>query len=144
MQRKFFRMLFQSDPGVTAEAAARLTEACATEIAQVRVRLPMVVRRAGKPADVPSAKGSPPGETETAPAAAFDPHAFSLIVVMRTGGEDALSARLSQVADIHHLRAIASAQHVALDPQITDRPAITAAIIDGTARRIAHRHAAAS
>ena len=44
-QRKYFRDLFRCDPGVSDEAAARLSETCCSEIAQIRVRLPLVVRR---------------------------------------------------------------------------------------------------
>ena len=144
-QRKFFRTLFQSDPGVSAEASARLTEICATEIAQIRVRLPLVGRRpkAAASPSVPDAVRTRP-DPEPDPPASFDPHAFSLIVIMRKGGADALMAQLSHVADLAHLRAIASAQHVSIDHGIEDRSALLAAIVEGTGRRIAHRQAAAS
>ena len=48
MQRKYFRDLLRSDPGVTADAVERLTEIVSTEIAQIRVRLPLAIRRPAK------------------------------------------------------------------------------------------------
>lgn len=161
IQRKYFRDLLRSDAGVAADAVDRLTELCSKEIAQVRVRLPLVVRkpaRAGNPTPVgvsapnvadmtssamPNAVAAPAvGNSDRA--AAFDPHAFSLIVVFRKGGKDALLAKLDEVAEMSDLQAIARAQHVALDGDLADRKAILAALIEGTERRIAHRQAAAS
>ena len=68
MQRKYFRDLLKSDPGISPEAVERLTEIASVEIASIRVRLPLVIRkraaqeiqaavqRAGnaKPSDTPS------------------------------------------------------------------------------------------
>jgi hypothetical protein len=142
LQRKYFRDLFRTDPGVTPEAADRLTETCAKELAHIRVRLPMVVRRPAKAAPTASQPAAaPPVATQAAP---FDPHAFSLIVVMRKGGKDALLAKLTDVTDVAQLKAIAKAQHVALDGDPQTRDAILEALVAGTERRIAHREAAAS
>ena len=148
-QRKFFRDLLRADPGVAPDAAARLTEACAAEIAQIRVRLPLVVRRGPKSAtpsaEVTAAAASRalgPAPAQSSPA--FDPHAFSLIVLLRKDGRDALLARLGSIPGVDQLRAIAMAQHVALDPALEDRAAICEAIIAGTEQRVSHRQAAAS
>lgn len=135
-QRKYFRDLLRSDPGVTPEAATRLTEACAAEIAQIRVRLPLAVRRPLRPAD--------PAPVPAEPPPAFDPHAFSLIVLLRKDGKDALLAKLGAISQVDQLRAIAKAQHVALDPALDDHAAICQAIIAGTEQRVSHRQAAAS
>ena len=146
-QRKFFRELFRADGGVSADAADRLTEICGKEIAQVRVRLPLVVRRPAKvtgAAPASSSAASAPSTSAPAAPSIFDPHAFSLIVIFRKGGKDALSAKLDEIGDVEHLRAIAKAQHVAIDGDPTDRASLLSAIIDGTERRIAHRQAAAS
>ena len=156
-QRKYFRDLFKCDSGVTPEAAARLTETCCSEIAQIRVRLPLVVRRplklGGASMALEAAKGAvksgkaEPVKTasvDAAPAATFDPHAFSLIVILRKSGKRGLLAKLAEVSDVAHLRAIANAQHVSLDAALSDRAAICEAIVAGTERRIAHRQAAAS
>ena len=139
MQHKYFRDLLRSDPGVTADAVERLSDICSKEIAQIRVRLPLAVRRPGKSPPVVLAATKP-----AAVPATFDPHAFSLIVVFRTGGKDALMAKLDAVPDVEQLRAIAKAQHVALDGDPSDRAAVLSALVSGTERRIAHREAAAS
>lgn len=146
-QRKYFRDLFRSDAGVAPDAADRLTEICATEIAQIRVRLPMAVRKAAKPAVVAAAKAAKPAPVAEAPAAAageFDPHGFSLIVTFRKGGKDALIAKLDELGDVAKLHAVAKAQHVSVDAALTERADVVAALVEGTERRIAHRQAAAS
>ena len=144
-QRTFFRALFQSDEGVSAETAVRLTDACTAEIASIRVRLPMIVRKPRKSAALgPVVAGPAPAPSGGQSTAEFDPHAFSLIVTMRKGGADALTAQLAHVADVARMHAIAKAQHVSVDPALSERAAVIAAIVEGTERRIAHRQAAAS
>ena len=146
MQRKYFRDLLKSDPGVTADAVERLTEVVSTEIASIRVRLPLVVRKKVSPGVAAPVAKAAVAESPTAPpsGAAFDPHAFSLIVVFRTGGKDALLAKLNEVSDPDQLKAIAKAQHVALEGEPADRSALLSALVAGTEKRIAHRQAAAS
>ncbi len=144
MQRKYFRDLLKSDPGVTSEAVDRLTEIVSTELASIRVRLPLAVRKkasSGAAAAVGKAASESPAKSA---GAAFDPHAFSLIVVFRTGGKDALLAKLNEVTDPDHLKAIAKAQHVALEGEPADRSELLSALVAGTEKRIAHRQAAAS
>lgn len=145
-QRKFFRDLLRSDAGVSGDAAERLTEICSTEIASIRVRLPLVVRKAVKPAVAAAIAGvvKPVADAPKVAQGAFDPHGFSLIVTFRKGGKDALIAKLNEVTDVEKLREIAKAQHVSLDGALTDRADILAALVEGTERRIAHRQAAAS
>ena len=138
-QRKFFRELFRAETGVTPEAATRLTEACAAEIASIRARLPLVVRRSAKGAAPDTHK---PAASEVADD--FDPPAFSLVVILRKGGKDGLLSRLAGISEIAQLRSIAKAQHVSVDSALEDRDAILAAIIAGTERRVADRQAAAS
>jgi hypothetical protein len=153
IQRKYFRDLLRSDAGVTTEAVERLTEICVKEIAQIRVRLPLAVRKPAKPSVATAVREAEANVTASttisppapAPASAeFDPHAFSLIVIFRKGGKDALLAKLDEVSDVDRLRAIAKAQHVSLDGELADRKDVLAALIEGTERRIAHRQAAAS
>ena len=144
-QKKYFRELFRSDPGVSPEAAQRLTDLCTAEIAQIRIRLPLAVRRPLK-----SAEGAKPAPAEPDISAAssvtppFDPHAFSLIVELRQSGKDGLATKLATVLSDDQLRLIAKSQHVALEAGVSERPALIAAIIAGTERRLAHRQAAAS
>ena len=144
-QRKYFRDLLRSDAGVAADAVDRLTEICSTEIASIRVRLPLAVRKPAK-ANVAAAVAAvkPVAEAAVPASGAFDPHGFSLIVTFRKGGKDALIAKLDEVGDVEKLREIAKAQHVSLDAGLTDRGEILAALVEGTERRIAHRQAAAS
>jgi hypothetical protein len=147
-QRKYFRDMFQADDGVSREAAARLTEVCADELAHIQVRtekmaarmaIAMLTKRAGGPA-APKAASAPAQVAVDD----FDPHAFSLIVVMTKDGKDGLLAKLRAVGEPAKLRAIAKAQHVSIDAELTDPTIMCAAIIAGTEKRIAGRKAAAS
>ena len=144
-QRKFFRDMLRSEAGVAPDAVDRLIELCSAEIASIRVRLPLVVRRAAKPAMAAAiAAVKPVAAVAPVAGSGFDPHGFSLIVTFRKGGKDALIAKLDEVGEIEKLREIAKAQHVSLDAGLTDRSDILAALVEGTERRIAHRQAAAS
>ncbi|MBL8765522.1 MAG: hypothetical protein JNM07_14825 [Phycisphaerae bacterium] len=78
------------------------------------------------------------------PAPAFDPFAFSAVVVMSRQGRDGLLSRLAEIADIAHLRQLADAQHLAFDRSLTDVDALREAIVKGAEQRIADRRAAAS
>lgn len=149
MQRKYFRDLLKCDPGVTPDAVERLSELLSAEVASIRVRLPLAVRkkapsRVAEAVTVAASKVAAPEAVAKPSNAAFDPHAFSLIVVFRTGGKDALLAKLNEVTDPDQLKAIAKAQHVALEGDPADRSALLLALIAGTEKRIAHRQAAAS
>jgi hypothetical protein len=148
-QKKYFRELFGAQEGVTPEAAAQLLAACEAEIAQVRVRLPLPERGSAeekapsKPVTVKPAKARAVAAGEPS-REAFDPFAFSLVVVMTKGGASALNEKLSAITDASDLRAIAKAQHVGVPPDLVDPAAIRHALIEGTERRIADRRAAAS
>ncbi len=148
-QKKYFRELFGAQDGVTPEAAAQLLAACEAEIAQVRVRLPIPERgpaqekAPSKPVTVKTSKARAAAPDELA-RAAFDPFAFSLVVVMTKGGATALNEKLSAISDADDLRAIAKAQHVGVPADLIDPAAIRNALIEGTERRIADRRAAAS
>jgi hypothetical protein len=146
MKRKYFRDLFRAEAGVTADAAERLTDLCDRELAEVRARLPLVVRRPLKSGESkPVAPATPLPAAPTEPAvAAFDPHAFSLIVEWRKGGAIGLADKLATLGSADQLRAMAQAQHVSLGDTAEDRTALIAAIVAGTERRVAHMKAAAS
>jgi hypothetical protein len=155
-KRKYFRAALQADAGVTPDAAKRLTEKFDGEVSQMRVRqhkaLPATSRQQTIAETItPTAIASPlpePLKSTLPPAApsppAFDPHAFSLIVVMTKLGADGLRARLEAIDDFEHLKALARAQHIAVDSTVVDASALRAAIVTGTAQRIADRRAAAS
>jgi hypothetical protein len=159
-QRKYFRDLLAGDAGVSVDAVNRLTDVCADELAHIQVRtekmtarlaIAMLTKRAAKSAPGQASAGQAPGTQSvvadalpTQSADGFDPHAFSLIVVMTKEGKEGLLAKLRAVGDVDQLRAIAKAQHVSLDADLTEPNIVCAAIIAGTEKRIAHRKAAAS
>ena len=143
-KRKYFREALQADPGVTPEAAKRLTETFDSDVSQMRVRQHAALPASrSKPAPVvekPVLAAPTPAPDTTA----FDPHVFSLIVVMTKLGAQGLQARLETIDNVEHLKALARAQHVAVDAAADQPDQLRAAIIAGTAQRIADRRAAAS
>jgi hypothetical protein len=151
-QRKYFRDLFQADPGVTRDAVTRLTDICTDELAHIQVRTEKMTVRIAMAVLTKRAAGTGSTQAPTTPPEAgsavtapdFDPHAFSLIVVMTKEGKDGLLKRLRAIESVDKLRAIAKAQHVGVDPDLDDPMIVCAAIIAGTEKRIAHRKAAAS
>jgi hypothetical protein len=156
-KRKYFRDALLAEPAVPPEAAERLAARFDHELTQMRVRNHVSLRRpvtpvashinaAGRapvapslPEPVAPAARQTPGQTS-----AFDPHAFSLIVVMTKQGSAGLEKTLAAIEDPEHLRALARAQHVAIDSALDQPSELRAAIIAGTAQRIADRRAAAS
>ncbi|MFN3867761.1 MAG: hypothetical protein ACK4MF_01700 [Hyphomicrobiaceae bacterium] len=83
-------------------------------------------------------------EPQTATEPAFDPFAFSAVVVLSRQGRSGLMKRLADIDDITHLKQFAEAQHIAVDSTLTDRDALCEAILRGAEQRIADRRAAAS
>ncbi len=126
---KYFRELLAAGPDLPADKAASLLRTLQAELAQIRVRLPLPVRKA------PVEAGSQP---------LFDPFAFSTVVVLTKGGAAALLEKLNTIASPDDLRELARAQHIAIPAGADTAGALRAAIIDGTSRRIADRKAAAS
>jgi hypothetical protein len=146
--KKYMRELLKSDPGVSADATERLVATCGEEIAQLRVRLPIPIRHKAQVAAAPAVASAPvptivPAAKPAAPAAAFDPFAFSVVVVLTKQGKDGLMTKLAAVESAADLRAIAKAQHIAIPPT-GSADDLRRAIVDGTAARIADRQAASS
>jgi hypothetical protein len=147
--KKYLRDLLKSEAGVSADATERLVATCGEEIAQLRVRLPIPNRQkqSGETAAaVASAKAdaaSFPKPALAAPASAFDPFAFSVVVVLTKQGKDGLMAKLATIDNVADLRAIAKAQHIAI-PAGDSADDLRRSIVDGTAARIADRQAASS
>ena len=136
---KYFRDALRADPGVSPEAVGRLTAKFDADLSHVRIR------RGAAPAPTAEDAPAPAAVPQVLPPApAFDPHAFSLIVVMTKQGPAGLEAKLSTIDSVDQLRALARAQHVAVDTALVALPDVRAAIIAGTAQRIADRRAAAS
>jgi hypothetical protein len=139
-QKKYFRDLFGAAEGVTPEAAEALATSCEREIAQVRVRLPVPERsRSNK-----STANQPITSAQDTAAVAFDPFAFSVVVVMTREGRDGLARKLAGIAAAANLKALAKAQHIAIPEGDLGTDELRSAIIDGALQRIANRKAAAS
>lgn len=81
-------------------------------------------------------------EAVTAPA--FDPFAFSAVVVLTRQGKAALLKRLGSIDTAANLIALADAQHLAIDRGLEDLDRLRQAIVKGAEQRIADRRAAAS
>jgi len=151
-QKKYFRELLAEHEGLGAELRKTLLAQTEKEIAQVRVRLPLPERAQRKSADTaqPAASrhGAAPGDSSPASAAIssppFDPFAFSVVVVMTKEGRDGLAKNLAGIETVRDLYALAKAQHIAVPQGIDDAASLRAAIIEGTAQRIANRRAAGS
>jgi hypothetical protein len=147
--QKYMRDLLKADPGVSADATERLVETCGSEIAQLRVRLPIPVRQktqASAPVTQPIAAVAPTTAAAkpvaAKSAAAFDPFAFSVVVVLTKQGPDGLLSKLGSIEDPADLKAIAKAQHIALPASAQSAAELRTAIVTGTAARIADRQAA--
>lgn len=157
-KRKYLRELISSEAGVSAEAARNLVAVADKEITGLRVRLPIPERRparavapqaAASTATSPTLQAPPPPVdvavlAEPAIAEAFDPYAFSLVVVLTKEGRDGLMQRLASIDSAEHLRTLAKAQHVAVDASLSLPEELRLAILAGTEQRIADRRAAAS
>lgn len=87
-----------------------------------------------------------PADPEPAAATepAFDPFAFSAVVVLSRQGKSGLLHRLAAIDDAAHLKQLAEAQHLAIDRSLDDTEALREAIVKGAEQRIADRRAAAS
>jgi hypothetical protein len=153
--RRYFDMLLETEQDVSSGPRRRLADLLHLEVAQVRVRTPLAVRRKYAQARSPSAfsdavevvekPAAPvPVSPSPTPQPAFNPYAFSAVVVMTKGGAEALLARLSKISDMAHLRRLASAQHIGVPQDGVTIDELRAAIVDGAAHRIADRRAAAS
>lgn len=124
----FFRDLLRGTAGLGESQVRVLAEACARRIKRVVVWDEAVAQDAVQPSS----------------AAAFDPYAFSAVVVLTRSGKDGLMKRLATIDRPEHLRSLADAQHLAVDKSLSTPAELRAAIIKATEKRIANRRAAAS
>jgi hypothetical protein len=147
---KLLRGLVAGVAHVPDDVARRVTDVLTSSLTEVRVRRDAweTVRHGGVPAPV-----APPAEAKVAPAAkpataasieTFDPYGFSAVALLTRKGKAALAAELDKIDSAEHLRQIATAQHLAIDPGLADVAGIRAALVAATERRIAERKAAAS
>jgi hypothetical protein len=175
MEQTFQRMI-RAERGIDPALAERLARRLAMVVTSIRVRrVPLrELARPGSARAMPEAYAPPvsshpastpePTPPETTPqakaptratdplsnpaAAPFDPYVFGLVPVFQREGADGLRTKLAEIASVAHLRGMAKAQQVALDPALRtgDVPAadLRAAIVAAVEKRIADRRAAAS
>ena len=147
-QKKYFRDLLGATEGLSPETASALGGALEREIAAVRVRLPIPDRgnktEGGRKVKPKSAAKAAAPAGAPADVAAFDPFAFSVVVVVTKEGRDGLIKRLGAIANRDHLLSLAKAQHVAVPDEKAPLDALREAIAEGALQRIANRRAAAS
>jgi hypothetical protein len=152
--RAFFRAILAAEPDVDAALADRLAGRCVKAVARMMVW-------DADPADATAGAAAESSATASAPASdapttdeskvagkytgeAFEPFAFSIIVVLKHQGRAALLKRLDGIATPEHLHKMAAAQHIVVDKSITSTKALREAIADGAEQRLADRRAAAS
>lgn len=136
--RDFFRAVFRAEKGVDSALAERLADACLARITRMLVTDDSPV---GPVRPVPRLV---PNAGEEPAVATFDPFSFSAVVTLSRRGKDALLRQLEDIPSALDLRQLADAQHLGVDPSITNAQELRTAIVQGAERRIAERRAAAS
>jgi hypothetical protein len=134
-----------------AERAAdkpALLAALHADVPEIRVRLEVWKETLRvKSVDDPAARGGRGADAVRPLAtdvAAFDPFAFSVVALLTRQGRGAVEAKLAAITAPADLRALADAQHLAVDQSVVDAEQLRAAIVVGAERRMAERIAAAS
>lgn len=142
----FFREIVLGEPGVDRALADRVAERCVKHIDLLldwdRGRQEKKPAAAFERPRVPPLRASHP--IQPASLRPFDPYAFSVVVTLVKKGRDALIQRLSEIENVEHLRQLASAQHLGIDPGLAQPEEVRLAIVSGAERRLASRRAAAS
>ena len=155
---KFLRAIVDSVDGVDAGTASALGERLCDTVTEVRVRREVwddlkepkaPETRAFRPARAPTPKAAPSQpKTAHVPVVqappAFDPFAFSAVAVYARKGKSGLAAELARITSAEDLHTLSVAQHLAIDPALTDPASLREAIVAGVERRIAERKAAAT
>jgi hypothetical protein len=136
--RDFFRAVFRAEKDVDAALAERLADAC---VARINRMLVIDEKPVGPSRPVPRLVPNA-GEEPATPG--FDPFAFSAVVTLSRRGKDGLLRQLEEINSALDLRQLADAQHLGVDPSITDIDELRTEIVKGAERRIAERRAAAS
>ncbi len=141
----YLQALFRAEPGVDDALAERLATRANKAIHSMRVwdATPLV------PTNEPAAKTTHDKDTKSGqPVAknepAFDPYAFSAMVVFAKKGGPALLKKLEAIDNPADLKALADAQHIGLKGRIETIEQLRAAIVEGAKQRLADRRAAAS
>ena len=128
----------RSQPGT----GRRITSSAARDLGAPTMSAPAATVSMAPAAEAPSSA------LPTTPPIAFDPYAFAIEAILIKQGEAALAERLELVTEAGHLRALARAQRINLDPEIAGDPDATPsvlrqAILRGAGKRLADRRAAA-
>jgi len=140
----FLAHVVRQEPSVDIAVAEQLTDRLDGSIRSIRVTksdLAGMKKSAEAGKAIPSLVARPP-------AAPFDPYAFNAILVFKRSGREALSAKLSEIGEITHLRQLAEAQLIGLDKDMRQGPVaiddLREAVLRGVERLVADRRAAAS
>lgn len=148
--RAFFRSTLAAEPGVDTELADRLAQRCVKRIARMLVWDSSGANATIELVGSPAAGAEPHPQAEQPPTAtatateAFDPFAFSVVVLLKRKGRAALLKRLESIEDPAQLRKIAEAQHLGIDKSLNSTSKLREAIVAGAEQRLADRRAAAS
>lgn len=132
--RKHFHDAALREPGVDAAMAKRIAARQMRNLGELTALIEQL-HLAGAAGKVPPPKPI---------VKSFDPYAFGAVVILERHGPDVLLTHLDGIDDVGHLRQLAEAQHLSVDPAITQVPDLRSAILRGAEERIAERRAAAS
>jgi hypothetical protein len=135
--RAFFRAHIRRETTLDDASAERLSDALTRAINRMLVWdvPPLSAHDASNSSSKVSAEAVKP---------AFDPYAFSVLAALMKTGRDGLTKKLADIGSVEHLKALAEAQHLAIDPKIKKLDDLRKAIIAATEQRLADRKAAAS
>ncbi|MEQ1649367.1 MAG: hypothetical protein ABL898_12330 [Hyphomicrobiaceae bacterium] len=163
---KLLRALVRRESEIAAMPAERLLQRFSEALTEVRVKrevwetvtksdvAPEAGVKAARPRGAPNAAATPKTmplqKTENSspvpPAASttFDPFAFSALATLTRKGKAGLVAALTDVTTAEQLHALAAAQHLSIDRNLSDTPQVRDAIVAATEARLKERRAAAS
>lgn len=135
--RAFFRAHIRRETTLDDASAERLSDALTRAINRMLVWdvPPLSAHDASHSSSKVSAEAVNP---------AFDPYAFSVLAALMKTGREGLTKKLADIGSVEHLKALAEAQHLAIDPKIKKLDDLRKAIIAATEQRLADRKAAAS
>lgn len=150
--RDFFRAHVRRSTSLGEADAEQLVEALVKAVNFMRVwEMPLdpplqdAQRPSVSPA-TPAKKAAPKPVTGGPPVVppAFNPYAFSAMVVLSKTGKDGLLKKLADIKTAENLKALAEAQHLAIDRSLKKADDLRKAIAAATEQRLADRKAAAS
>ena len=135
--KAFFRAHIRRETALDDKAAEKLVEALSKAVNFMRVWT--------MPEDAPaSAVAKPKAAPEAKLETAFDPYAFSAMVVLTKAGREGLAKKLAEIKGADNLRKFAEAQHLGIDRRLTKIDDLRKAILHAAEQRLADRRAAAS